>query len=269
MISGITTAKDILDYGFPYDLAIKSFAEVCDEIVVVIPKNDQKTFDVLHQLMSELKDSCVLKIRGVLSPDNFDVFRFIGYMFTDNPDWVVHFDLDYLISPSEAKKLRGEIEDAPDDLDALTYELAYLSRTAKNLIYNKDMAEWVPPYDGMRGAYPFVVNPRKQVFISPFEGVTEGGRYVNFEGLIGLGADNWGSSLFLKYDNKRHHEFNIKDTRIQVEHLSFGLNRDLLELKLRHEYWVGLGFTFEYALKGSDPYEVSYPLLEEARRRYA
>jgi hypothetical protein len=266
MISGITIAKNMLSYGFPYDLAIRSFAQVCDEIVVVIPRSDTPTFNALHKLMAELEDECMIKIRGVLNPDSFDVFRFIGYMFTDKPDWVVHFDLDYLISPANADKMRLEIENAPSDLDAISYNLVYLSRTAKNVVYNKDMAKWVPPYNGIQGTYPFIINPRKHVFISPFEGVTESGRYVNFEGLISLG-DKWGESVFLKYDNGQHN-FNIKDSGISVEHLSFSLNIESLRSKLQHEYWRELGFGEEYVINGGSEYEVSYPLLEEARKRY-
>ncbi len=187
MISGITIAKNMLAYGFPYDLAIRSFAEVCDEIIVVIPKNDKDTFDALHKLMAEMKDRCEIKIRGVQNPDNFDVFRFIGYMWTSQPDWVVHFDLDYLISPGEGMKLREVINKTPANVDALSYDLVYLSKNVKRVVFNSDMKKWVCPYDGITGRYPLVVNPRNQIFISPFEGISENNRYINF-----------GNSLFFR-----------------------------------------------------------------------
>ena len=268
MISGVTIAKNLWANDFPYDLALKTWAEVCDEIVVVAPYQDQKTINMVHKVRKELKGRCPVKIRGVLRPEKFDLFRFFGYVWTQAPDWVVHFDLDYLISSEEASKLRKVIEEAPSHTDVITYKLAYLNRGATRLVFTPQMEKHCPPHNGTHGTYPFVLNVKRQNFICPFEAIDEAGRFCNYEGVISLRPDNWGKTLYPKY-GYQYTSFEVVHSKVVVEHLSFSLSLEQLEAKLKNPYWKQQKMGIRYVINGQQKYDVSYPELEEARRRYA
>jgi len=278
MITGITMSYNSPEWGFPIDLSLKSWTKVCDEIVVMTFTDDPfigQLLDMAKNLNEDTND-CVIKVRAIESPKSFDLLRFYGYYFASSPDWVIHFDADYLIAPSMAEKLRSIVKSAPDDTDVITYRLVYLNRTANRMVMNPDMKKWLVPFDGVSGEYPFIVNPRRQVYIIHFTGVVEQNFYVNFEGVISLNRKHWGQALHPKMfpegiDPYKENCFgyNIIRSNINVEHLSFSIVEDKLMKKLKHSYWVDLGIDYDYVVQGQENYPISYPLLEEAGRRYA
>lgn len=264
MISGITTALNLDFHGFPYDLAIRTWLNVCDEIIVVTDPKEH-SLDKLLNWASQFGDK--VKIRGVNSPRNFEVFRFLGYMFCNNPNYVVHFDLDYLISPTDAALLRNTILSAADDTDIITYKLCYLNYYATHTTWIPKQRE-VPPHDGTHGEYPLVVNPRRQIFIAPYEGVTEDNLLINYESIICLRPDKWGKTYNTKYlKSANPFRFNIVESNATVEHLFWFLKPDALKKKLSHPYWVDQLYDTNWAKKGFDPYNKTYQELEEARER--
>lgn len=271
MITGITPCVDAEDNGFPFSFALRSWAEVCDEIVVVTnPKPN-----LVHSLHVAAKGLQIpVKIRGVKRPVEHNVYRTFGLWYASNPDWVVNFDLDHLISPAEACKLRAAILSAPKNTEIITFKLVTLSRDGTGVVYNPDMKQWVPPYDGIHGEYPFVVNPREGMFLCPFEGVREGtNQYINFEGSVSLSREHWGMGVYPKDTPGRNpyvvnrHGFRIVRSDVTVEHLTFTRSQAMLARKLGHPYWKTLGFDETYVTTGSDPYPVSYPILEDLRAK--
>ena len=273
MITGITTLVDHTGNveKFPFDLAIRSWADVCDEIVVVINKNPV-LIDRLVKLSSKV--SIPLKFRSIMRPVDHNVFRMFGLWSASNPDWVVHFDTDYLISPSEAEKLKKTIKTAPENTELITYQVVNLTKNGRGIVYNKDVAHWVPPFDGIRGEYPFVLNPRQGMFNCPFEGFRENrNQYINFEGCISLSREHWGMGIYPK-DTQGHNPYlvNMDGLRIvrsgvNVEHLTFSLSTENLRKKLNNEYWKILGIDEKHVTEGQGKYDVSYPILEEFRTR--
>jgi len=275
MISGVIISYKASEFEFPIDLAVRSWMEVCDEIVIMTFTDDPDISRLLN--MTEWKcERCVIKVRAVNGPKCFELLRLYGYFFTGNPDWVVHFDSDYLISPEQAFKLRNTIKSAPDDTDVITYRLVCLNRGVNRLVHNKDLAKWTVPFDGIRGEYPLIVNPGRQAMIVPFEGIVEDNFYVNFEGMISLNRRHWGKALFPKMSGEgidpyleNRFGFGIVRSNVDVEHLSFSLPDDKLKKKMSHPYWVNLGIDVDHVVKGQQDYSVTYPILEQARKRFS
>jgi len=270
VISGIIPLLRPEERGIPYLLAIESWAEVLDEMIVVIDmelgtvSEEQNAY--LSTIAEAAKGKCKVETRGIIRPHEHNVFRMFGYFFANRPDWIVHFDADYLISHEEALKLKRCIENASDDVDCMTYELVYLNYDATAVFYNKDMEYWFAPHSGYSAFFPFVINPRRGNFLCPFEGHANDGRYINFEGVINM-SDRWGKSFFPKYGMDTPH-FNVVQTNVVVEHLSWSMNEEPLRKKVQHAFWQDLGIDMDTVLHGMFSYGVSYPLLDEARKRY-
>jgi hypothetical protein len=274
MISGITICHDALGQGYPVDLSLSCWSSVCDEIVVMTCKDDPSLQHMMNLVEGEKRD-CAMKLRAIEGPKFFELFRMFGYFFTTTPDWVVHFDLDYLISPKEARELRRAILCALPTTEMVTYKLVHLNRGATRMVFNPDMKTWLTPFDGVRAEYPFIVNPRRQMMSCPFCGVTEDNFFINYEGVISLNREHWGKGLFPKMlvDKKDPYEvnpfnFEIVRSGAQVEHLSFSGSEENLKRKLEHPYWKNLGMDYRYVVEGQMDYPVSYPGLETARERY-
>lgn len=270
MISGIVPLLNPGERDIPYLLAIESWANVVDEMIVVTDielgplKSEKEKF--FAEVVNAAKGKCDVVPRGIIRPWEHNVFRFFGYFFTRKPDWVVHFDGDYLISEEEGKKLRDQINETPEDVDCLTYELVYLNYDATALFVNPDFARWFEPKSGYSVFFPFVVNPRRGNFLCPFEGHTNDGRYVNFEGIVNLGS-RWGLSYFTKYGIVTPH-FKVIQTGVQVEHLSWSMALEFLEKKLQHEFWVKERIGIREVMDGNYGYGVTYPILQKATEKY-
>jgi hypothetical protein len=270
MITGIVPCIDASEKGFPCDLAIKSWSRVCDEIVIVTNRNP----NTIQNLIGIAQNLAIpVKVRGIMRPEEHNVFRLFGYYFASRPDWVIHFDSDYVISPAEANKLRKAIESAPKNTEIITYKTVTMNYDGRRTVYNKDMKEWVPPYDGIRGEYAFVVNPRQQMFICPFEGVREDNYYINFEGCVSLSQEHWGKGVFVKerpnpyIDNRDG--LRVVRSGVEVEHFMFTRSREVLQAKLQHPYWKAGGIDEGYVTLGQGDYPVTYPEIEEIRKRYS
>ncbi len=265
MVSGIVPAKDALALGLPLDLAVRSWAECCDEIVVVTMKGDP-CIPAMVKLNEELS-SCEVKVRSIEGPTTVDLFRFFGYFWTAKPDWVIHFDADYLIAPDEAKKLRAGLEVSDPNVECITYVLIYLNYLGNRMFFTKDMKDWAHPYDGFQGEHPFIVNPRRHIFICPFMGPREIGHYINFEGVMSLNQESWGRGYISKFD-KDHPPLNVLRSEIRVEHLLWSMKPECVKEKVDRVPYREWGVRMDDALGGHHPYDVSYPILEEARKRY-
>lgn len=263
-VSGIVPARDVLNLGLPLDLAIKTWSHCCDEIVVVTITGDGM-IPVLMELVKEV--SCDLKIRAIEGPFHFDGFRFFGYYWTSKPDWVIHFDADYLISPDEAKKLRQFLEDCDQETECVTYVLNYLNYFANRRFYTEDLKTWIHPNDGFRAEHPFVVNPRTQTFICPFMGSRERGHYINYEGVMSLSQEHWGKGYMTKFDKDKS-DLRMFRSEVNVEHLLWSMNPPQVKHKVERNPYKEWGVQLNDVLGGQSPYEVAYPVLEEARRRY-
>jgi len=268
MISGIIPVFDAKAMGIPYLHSIRSFADVCDEIVIITSRKDPGLSD-MTVLAEELTPKCNIKIRGVDRPKDFEVFRVLGYNYVTEPGWIVHFDGDYLISPENAQKLRQAILDTPEETDIITYVLAYLNYDATMTFRTDEMAKWWPPHDGFRAEFPFVLNLKRGMSIAPFEGLTEDGIYVNMEGVICHRADKWGKSFNTKFQNHNPYGFNIVRSEILIEHLTWSMDLERAKRKADEDNHMGGGVGWEKVRDGDDPWEVSYPLLDEVREMYA
>ena len=261
MISGITIAKNISHFGFPYALSIKSFLNACDEIIIVTDYSDKETISLL---MRQFKDEPRVKIRGVSRVNSFEVFRMIGYFFTSSPDFVVHFDLDYLISLEDSKTLRNSIIKNPT-ADIITYNLVYLNYWGDKTIYDSEMAKYVYPNDGITGQYPFVLNVKKGNMICPFEGTNEDNVAINFESVISLNPERWGAAYDNKWLRNNPYQFEIYNSTAVIEHLSWSLNRDALLEKLALPHWSSRNIDEEYVKMGETDYLKSYEELNSLR----
>ncbi len=269
MISGIVIAKDMSYHGFPLDLCLKTWSKVCDEIVIVMDRKDPLDLQVIQRAAESIPN---VKIRAVIKPNSFEIYRFVGYFACSNPDYVIHFDSDYLISDDEGMKLRKAIEEAPEDNDIITFRLMYLNYHGDMLYYDHVMKEYVLPYDGYSGTYPFVLNVKRQNFIMPVETFSERhNNAINMESVINLGS-NWGGTYDQKYNKYwpggNPDGFNIIDSDVIVEHLTWSINHDALEKKLDHSHWKASGVTLETVKGGDVKYDKSYPELEEIRYRF-
>ena len=267
MISGIVPIFDAKGMGLPYLQSIEAWADVCDEIIVVTSPKDPGLADMIG-LIEKIKSKCNLKIRGVQRPADFEVYRVLGYFFTKEPGWVVHFDGDYLISPDEAAKLRQAILSAPEDTDILTYVLVYLNYDATKTFETEEMKKWWPPHDGFRAEFPFVLNQKRGMSISPFEGQTEGGHYVNMEGVMSSQADKWGATFNTKFMNHNPYGFNIVRSGVQVEHLTWSMNKERAFRKANEGNHVGGGVGWEKVRDGDSVWDASYPILDMVRETY-
>lgn len=279
-VSGVVIAKDLLKHGFPLDLSLRCWSRVCDEIVVVTDHCEPSDINIIYEICNDKNIECEIKIRAVGSPNNFEFYRFVGYFFCKNPDYVVHFDADYLISQTEAKKLRKTIENAPPENDIITYELVYLNYYGDMLFEDCAMTMYVKPYNGYSGIYPFVLNVKRQNFILPVGTFSERHNVpVNMESIINLG-ENWGGTYDQKFNKWSMFSqsggnpdgFNIIDSDVKIEHLSWSLNEEALLKKLSHPHWSqNTDRTYvideNYVKGGNQPWRKNYKELAEMKKR--
>lgn len=269
-ISGIVPIKDVARMGYPIDLALRCWSRVCDEIVVVTDKRDPSDVAAAAQAGAGCHPGCEVKVRAVESPASFDVYRFAGYMFCDSPDWVVHFDADYLVGEDQAADLRRAILGSPADLDIITYRLVYLNRQANATFSYPDMLHFTHPYDGFSGNFPFVLNVRRGNFISPVDSYAEKtNNRMNFESVVNLGH-SWGhvyDQKYLRHFGRNPTPLSVADSGCLVEHLTWSLTRQELEAKLAHPFWAERGIGIDQVTDCSNPWDRSYPELDEARSR--
>jgi hypothetical protein len=267
MISGVIPFVSQKEMMLPWKQALTCWAEVCDEIVVVMPFDDELVNDVQSFCFDLKGPNLVMGIHGVTAYSGD--LRTKGYFFCDNPDWVVHFDADYLISPDDAKHLRVEIESASDDVDCLTYELAYLNRDATRLCYQANMERFFPPYNGYTADYPFVLNFRRGMRMCPYNGVDRANLAVNEETVISVGSEHFGKSLSMRwFGNLGFNGFNVSNSGVQVEHLSWSRSMEFLKKKLAFDCFVVQGVTLNGILEGQKNLNKTYLALEEAREMY-
>jgi len=280
-VSGIVIAKNLAYNGFHLDLCVKTWSRVCNEIVVVTDKKNPDDLNTIFRVFGELGETtssgCFLKARAIEEPNALETYRFAGYLFCSHPNYAVHFDADYLISPNDAVRLRETIEGAPEDNDIITYRIINLNRGGTHLYMDEAAKVFVRPYDGYSGLYPFVLNVRRQNFIMPFDTYEEKfSNRVNYEAAVNLGP-NWG----FVYDQKIHYynqrlggEFNPKehgigflDSGVDVEHLTWSLSEEALAKKLADPIRVQRGITKEVVEGGTTAYEKDYEELREFRAR--
>lgn len=266
MISGIVPLVHAEKLGFPWKQAILSWMDVCDEIICITFRNPDLSAIALCEFVEQHPK---LKLMALDSPKDFETYRFLGYHFCSNPNWVVHFDADYIISPSEALKLRETILKARYDTDIITYTLTYLNYNATKTVYIPQLEINQTPRNGYQGEYPLIVNPRRQMFICNYAGVTQKNVQCNYESVMCLRpGDKWGKTYNTKFLLDNPYQFNILRTDINVEHLSFSLDRMALAKKLSHQYWVDQMIDMRHVITGYQPYNISYPLLDEARKLF-
>jgi hypothetical protein len=279
-ISGIVVAKNLDLYKFQFDLCLKAWSRACDEIVVVTDKKIPSDLGIIWRDRDIVQDPrCPIKARAIEAPENFELYRFAGYLFCSKPHYVIHFDADYLISPDDALLLRKTIEEAPEDNDIITYRLIYLNYGGTHLYTDSMIKTYVTPYDGYSGNYPFVLNVRRQNFISPGDAYEErNSNRINFESVVNLG-ENWGGAYDQKFnrwslnqqgrvlDPRGDCGFNLLDSGAAVEHLTWSTSDEVRLKKLADPYWAGRGVT-DAVVKGGDiVYEKKYEELAIFRER--
>ena len=263
MIWGITIAKNPKKLGFGIDLVINSWLRVCDKIIIVIGRHDPDTQSIIRNLSSDR-----ILIRGVENNSNFESYRNIGYFYMDNPNFVVHFDLDYLISPEDSKILKNDILSSDENVDIITYNLIYLNYWGDKTIYSEDMERWVWPHNGYIGEYPFIINYRRGNIICPFEGVDKWNTHINYESIICTHPDRLGNTYATKYLRDNPHGFKIINSKAEIEHLTWSYPKEYLEFKLgarSGEYRNGV--TIDYVKSGMFEWGKSYQELDEFRKR--
>jgi hypothetical protein len=256
--------------GYPLDLAVQCWSRVCDEIVVVTDKADPSDLESIASAAARSRPGCEIKVRAVEGPMFFEVYRFAGYMFCNRPEWVVHFDADYLIGEDQADALRRTILSSPADADIITYRLVYLNRQATATFSYEDMRQFAHPYDGYSGNFPFVLNVRRGNFMSPVDTYAEkNNNRINYESVVNLG-EHWGHSYDLKFLRSFGYNpspMSVVDSSCVVEHLTWSLRPGVLEGKLGHPFWVGRGIGMGQVTDDSQPWPRGYPELDEARSR--
>jgi hypothetical protein len=280
-VSGIVIAKNLAYNGFHLDLCLKTWSRMCNEIVIVTDKEDlediQTVFRIMEGLGETTSSGCFLKVRAIEAPTFFELYRFAGYLFCSHPNYVVHFDADYLISPSDAGRLREAIEKAPEDNDIITYRIINLNRSGTHIYMDDEAKVYTRPYDGYSGIYPFVLNVRRQNFIMPFDVYEEKfNNRVAYESAVNLGH-NWGSV----YDQKIHcycqrqgieydpkaYGIGLLDSGADVEHLTWSMKKEAFDKKLAARSRVQSSITKEGVEGGTTAYEKDYEELREFRAR--
>ena len=266
-VSGILPLMNPSRLDFPYKLVLESWSELCDEIVIVVPYHDPDLSEIMS-LVELFKDRCPIKVQGINRPLEVLLFQTFGLFFTDNPDWVVYLDGDHLISPTNSCKLRAVIDGASDDTDIITFNRVFLNYDATAIFKTAEMEESFYPHDGYRAECPYIVNPKRRMFLSPFDAITVKDSWIHFEGVVSLQEGNWGRAYTTNQLRYNSAEFNIVCSDVDVEHLTWSVNVEFAKMKAEHPNAMGGGVGWEAIVQGHGKYDVSYPVLEQARETY-
>jgi len=260
MISGIMPCTNAVEMDVPFLLSLESWLPVCDEIIVITLSKD-KSIDVLFEYAGRKKK---VKVIIVDYPPEHNMLRQVAYSYCSSPDWVVHFDADYLISPEDGEILRSKILDAPDDVDCMTYNLVFLNYDASTTIYTESRKNDYYPNNGFTTFYPFIVSPKRGTFISIAKAQNQFGHYFDVEGAVSLVPGKWGQIWHPLHPEAS--QLTVLHTEQRVDHLMWSRSISVLYDKLSKP---GLSsFSLEFVLNGSYLTSVDYPLLNKARAHY-
>lgn len=277
MISGIMPCSGWTRTGYPWRLAMRCWARVCDELVVMTHHCGES--DELFKAAAEVVQAstaegrkCDVFVRSVDDPPLVDFGSYGSYLFygiciASDPDWALAVEADYLISPGEAAKLRAALLlPGGEVVMAKAVTMNYLG-TRK--VFNPDFQRWYTPFDGFSWDRPIGCRPGLGVFPAPFNGVDRANLQVNCEGYVALRRGRWGSSFNSKFLNHNPFGFDVLRTGAEFEHLTFTRFARCMPGKLSHQYMKACGMTAERVLAGDEAYGRDYAELRQVASDYA
>jgi len=278
MISGIMPCSGWLKTDYPWKQALRCWARVCDEIVIVTYRYSEvgalfQAAEEIHRKSTEEDHRCEVNVRAIYDPPligfgGYASYLMYGLFLAQEPDWMLAVEADYLISPLEAKRLRDFLLNASPQSEVVMARVLTLNYDGTSKLYNPDFKNNFPPYDGYVWDRPIGCRPKLGVFPAPFNGVDRQNVQITCEAFVRLRKGAWGHSFNSKFLNHNPMGFDIVRTDVTIEHLSFTRSGSSLISKLKHPYFVDCSLTVDRVLAGDEPYFVSYPELQEIPGKY-
>ena len=236
MISGIMPCSKWDKIGYPWRQAIPCWSRVCDEIILVIHRFEaaQSFIHIAMQLNEDNRKAgrkCEVSVRSVVMPGLTDFGGYGSYLMygvglASNPDWMIAIEADYLIAPDAAVRLRNRILEASSDTELVTARAVTMNYTGTHRVYLIDIHRYFPPWNGFVWERPIASRVSLGVYPGMYSGVDRFNYQNTCEGFIRLRpGGGWGKTYHSK--NKSlygNNGFNILDTGVEFEHLTFTKN---------------------------------------------
>lgn len=272
MISGIMPCSGWIATRYPWQFALRTWARVCDEIVIVaygmseVPCLLAGAREATEYSQREGR-RCEVHVRSIQEPPlvgfgGYGAYLNYGICFLENPEWVLAVEADYMISPQEAARMRSVLAGCAPDRELLMARCVTLCYDGRNKLYNPDFKNNFQPRDGYVWYRPIGCRPDRGIFPVPFSGLGKRNEIVNCEGFVRLRKGGWGDTFNSKFLANNPWGFNLLDTDLEFEHLSFTRDHQSLAKKLQHEYFVACGLDARRVLDGDEYYPRRYPELE-------
>lgn len=277
MISGIMPCSGWMKTGYPWQLAMRCWARVCDELVVVMYQKKEK--DVMFRAAIEAMEcsaaegrKCEVLVRSVSDPPlcdfgSYGSYLLYGVCLASEPDWALSVEADFLISPGEAARLRQALEKPGGEI--VTARAVTMNYLGTRKLFNLDFKKWYTPFDGFMWDRPIGCRPKAGMFPVPFGGVDRNNFQVNCEGYIALRPGRWGLSFNSKFLNHNPVGFDVLRTGVEFEHLTFTRLPECVSAKLSHPYMKACAIDVARVLEGSEPYGRDYADLRQVAADYA
>ena len=183
MISGVMPCSGWLKTGYPWELAIRCWVRVCDEIVIVTHgTEDRHWLSVVEKKYRKVK---VVVIQGppLDSFPTYGAYLLYGIFYCRRPSWVINIEADYLISPTAAKALKAALVAAKPHYEIVMAQAVTLNYDGSKTLYKPEFARWFPPKDGVTWDRPIGCRPSRGVLPIPFSGWDRDRYECNCEGL--------------------------------------------------------------------------------------
>jgi len=260
--------------GYPHYEALRSWCRVCDEIIIITNKDEnlQFLFNLAGKEMPETEHKCSVAVHSIDDPPltdfaSYGSYLLFGMLMCSSPDWVISIEADFLISPTEASKLRNTLLGDSEN-EILMADVLTINYDGTKLLHTNEFKSLFPPNDGCTWHRPIGYRPKAGILPVPYAGVDRRNHQTCCEGIISIQPGKWGLSFNSKFQNHNPLDFKLLRTKTVVEHLTFSRDPSMLLTKMEHPSWEARGITIKTVIEGTEPYDVSYPELDMARERY-
>ena len=270
MISGVMPCSGWFTSGHPYKHSIASWARACDEIVVILSGHEEK--EKVFTTLAELGISNV-QVRVINQPTlnsfaSYGSYLLFGVFYCNDPDWVISIEADFLISPSEAQRLKDLLNNAKPEDEVLMADVRTLNYNGTMSLYQQEFHKWFSPHDGYTWVRPIGYRPKRGILPIPFEAMGPPGDTVNCEGVIAMQPGKWGKTFCSKICHNPDN-LNLLWSGTKVEHLTFTRSPQCVLSKLAHPHWEANDINLMKVLDGTNPFSPSYPDLDNVKASYA
>jgi len=235
--------------GYPYVESIKSFANLCDEVVVV----DGGTTDGSLEPLKRIDRVRIVKGRKWKRDFDWTIIgrnTNIGYLEC-NSDWAFHFDVDYIFHEDYVETLRKEVEKS--DLPAI--ELKKVNFVLHNACFEKDH-------------YPLLVNKKRYPVIRYGIGEdnkkNKSGSFLRPIVKSYIDDDGMDRGEIVKMSNMRLTRSNVK---FYTYDFTFMTKKQIRENRLRFSNALDRFFGREGNRKGDDCFNDFLKMMIEREKR--